>query len=122
MTTILLVEDDRIIRRIVQLRLEKWQYQVIMAEDGDTAVSHALAHHPDLILMDMRLPVLDGWQATAQIKANPSTADIPIIAMSAIGTQDEIKQCYEAGCVAVITKPVEFSKLEAILTQYLPQT
>ncbi len=119
MPKILLVEDNEMNRDMLSRRLQRKGYQVIMAIDGSQGVAIALSEIPDLILMDMGLPVLDGWQATEQIKASPTTKLIPIIALTAHAIAGDREKCLAAGCDDYDTKPVEFtrllSKIEALL-------
>lgn len=119
MPKILLVEDNEMNRDMLSRRLQRKGYQVIMAIDGSQGVAIALSEIPDLILMDMGLPVLDGWQATEQIKASPTTKLIPIIALTAHAITGDREKCLAAGCDDYDTKPVEFtrllSKIEALL-------
>ena len=111
MTTILLVEDNEINRDMLRRRLERKGYQVIVAIDGKEGVAKTQADRPDLVLMDLHLPVLDGWDATRQIKANPQTAAIPVIALTADALAGEREKALAAGCDEYDTKPVDFTRL-----------
>lgn len=111
MATILLVEDNELNRDMLSRRLLRRDFEVVMAVDGQEGVAMANEKQPDLILMDMSLPVLDGWSATRQLKANPSTAGIPVIALTAHAMDGEREKCLEAGCDDFDTKPVEFKRL-----------
>ena len=119
MPKILLVEDNEMNRDMLSRRLERKGYQVVMATDGAQAVAMAESEVPDLILMDMSLPVLDGWEATRQIKAKPGTKSIPIIALTAHAMAGDREKTIEAGCDDYDTKPIEFprllGKIEALL-------
>ena len=119
MTKILLVEDNEMNRDMLSRRLERKGYQVVMALDGAQAVAMAESEAPALILMDMSLPVLDGWEATRQIKAKPATQAIPIIALTAHAMAGDREKTIEAGCDDYDTKPVELprllGKIEALL-------
>ena len=111
MTKILLVEDNEMNRDMLSRRLERKGFQVAIAIDGQQGVEMAAADLPALILMDMSLPVLDGWEATRRIKADERTRHIPVIALTAHAMQgDEIK-AREAGCDDYDTKPVELPRL-----------
>lgn len=111
MWKILLVEDNELNRDMLSRRLERKDYTVVMAVDGEEGVRMAGAEIPDLILMDMDLPIIDGWEATRQIKANPATAKIPIIALTAHAMATDKDKAMEAGCDDYDTKPVEFQRL-----------
>jgi len=111
MPTILLVEDNEMNRDMLSRRLQRKGHEVLIALDGVQGVELARSHNPDLILMDMSLPVLDGWQATQQLKATPETNSIPIIALTAHAMAGDRAKCLEVGCDDYDTKPVEFSRL-----------
>ena len=111
MSKILLVEDDEMNRDMLSRRLERRGYQVIIAVNGHEGVVLARSHVPDLILMDMSLPVLDGWKATRQLKATPETSAIPIIALTAHAMSGDRQHALEAGCDDYDSKPVEFARL-----------
>jgi CheY-like chemotaxis protein len=118
MTKILLVEDNEMNRDMLSRRLERKGYAVAIAVDGQQAVTMATAEAPALILMDMSLPVIDGWEATRQIKSNDATKRIPIIALTAHAMQGDEQKAREAGCDDFDTKPVELPRLlEKIQTQ-----
>jgi len=111
MTKILLVEDNELNRDMLSRRLERKGYQVVIAVDGQQAVAMAQSEAPALILMDMSLPVLDGWEATRQIKADDRTKKIPVIALTAHAMQGDEQKAKEAGCDDFDTKPVELPRL-----------
>jgi len=111
MTKILLVEDNDINRDMLRRRLERKGYQVIVAIDGAEGVAKSQSDQPDLVLMDLHLPVLDGWEATRQIKANPQTQAIPVIALTADALAGEREKALAAGCDEYDTKPVDFTRL-----------
>ena len=113
MTKILLVEDDALNREMVTRRLTWEGYQVISAEDGATAVALAEAELPDLILMDLGLPILNGWQATQRIKATLHTQHIPIIALTAYVLTEDRDKSIAAGCDDYESKPINFARLQA---------
>lgn len=111
MPKILLVEDNEMNRDMLSRRLEKRGYSVSIAVDGAAGVALAQSEKPDLILMDMSLPVLDGWDATKQIKADPAIANIPVIALTAHAMESDRQKALEAGCDDFDTKPVELPRL-----------
>ena len=121
MPHILLVEDNEDNRDMLSRRLIRKGYEVALAVDGGAGVAQAAALCPDLILMDMSLPVLDGWEATRQIKAAPETSAIPIIALTAHAMSGDREKAIAAGCDDYDTKPVELArllgKIETLLTQ-----
>lgn len=111
MAKILIVEDNEMNRDMLSRRLERKGYQIVMAVDGGQGVSMARTEAPDLILMDMSLPVLDGWEATRQLKADPATNPIPIIGLTAHAMAGDREKCMEAGCNDYDTKPIELPRL-----------
>jgi CheY-like chemotaxis protein len=113
MAKILLVEDNEMNRDMLSRRLERRGYQVIMAVDGEEGCRLAQSERPDLILMDMSLPILDGWEVTRQLKALPQTKSIPIIALTAHAMAGDREKALMAGCDDYDTKPVEMSRLLA---------
>lgn len=119
MTRVLIVEDNEMNRDMLSRRLERKGYQVVMAVDGGEGVEKASSEKPDIILMDMSLPVLDGWEATRRVKANPETATIPVIALTAHAMAGDRDKTIEAGCDDYDTKPIDLprllSKIEAQL-------
>src|SRR5580765_3068229 len=98
MTKILVVEDNEVNQRILQRRLGRSGFEVVVAGDGQLGVDMATAEAPDLILMDMSLPVLDGWEATRRIKTKPETSRIPVIALTAHAMVGDREQALDAGC------------------------
>jgi two-component system, cell cycle response regulator DivK len=121
MPTILLVEDNEMNRDMLSRRLERREYNVIIAVDGAQGVSMAIAQKPDLILMDMSLPIIDGWEATRQIKANSQTKMIPIIALTAHAMSGDREKALEAGCDDYDTKPIELPRLLDKIEIFLKQ-
>ena len=111
MLRILLVEDNEMNRDMLSRRLERKNFQVIIAVDGAEGVAKAEEEHPDLILMDMSLPVMDGWEATRQVKSSPKTAHIPIIGLTAHAMASYREKCLNAGCDDYDTKPVDIVRL-----------
>ncbi|HEY9640704.1 MAG TPA: response regulator [Coleofasciculaceae cyanobacterium] len=111
MPTILLVEDNEMNRDMLSRRLERKGLQVLIAIDGEQGIQLAETEAPDLILMDMSLPVMDGWSATRHLKSMPRTQLIPIIALTAHAMSGDRERCLEVGCDDYDTKPIEFSRL-----------
>jgi len=119
MAKILLVEDNEMNRDMLSRRLEKRGFTVVLAVDGAAGIAQAKAEKPDLILMDMSLPVIDGWEASKQIKADPETAKTPIIALTAHAMASDREKCLAAGCDDFDTKPVELPRLLAKIDEML---
>jgi two-component system cell cycle response regulator DivK len=111
MPKILLVEDNEMNRDMLSRRLIRNGYEVVIAIDGQQGVDIALSERPDLILMDMSLPVIDGWEATRRIKANDATRGTPMIALTAHAMAGDREKAMEAGCEDYDTKPIEISRL-----------
>jgi CheY-like chemotaxis protein len=119
MTTVLLVEDDRDNRAIYRTILEHSGYLVIEAEDGETGVQLARQHRPALVLMDISIPVLDGWAATRILKSDPATAAIPIIALTAHALAEDREKAAEAGCDSYLSKPVAPRRVVAEVQRFI---
>lgn len=121
MAKILLVEDNEMNRDMLSRRLQRKGYEVVMATDGEQAVAMAASELPALILMDMSLPVFDGWEATRRIKAGAETKKIPVIALTAHAMAGDREKSLEAGCDDYDTKPIELprllAKMEALLNR-----
>ena len=111
MAKILLVEDNEMNRDMLSRRLVRKGYEVFIATDGQQGADMALSRLPDLILMDMSLPVIDGWEATRRIRANDATRRIPVIALTAHAMAGDREKAMEAGCDDYDTKPVEITRL-----------
>ncbi|QTA88077.1 response regulator [Desulfonema magnum] len=111
MSKILLVEDNEMNRDMLSRRLKRKGYEVIIATDGEQGVSMAKSDFPELILMDMSLPILDGWEATRQLKTAPETQSIPIIALTAHAMAGDRDKAMDAGCDDYDTKPIELPRL-----------
>ena len=111
MSKILLVEDNEMNRDMLSRRLERKGFEVVIAVDGQAGVEMASSTSPDIILMDLSLPVMDGWEATRQIKANPATQGIPVIALTAHAMSGDEVKAREAGCDDYDTKPVNLNRL-----------
>ena len=119
MAKILLVEDNEMNRDMLSRRLERKGYEVAIAVDGQEGIDKAQSGDYDLVLMDMSLPEIDGWEATRQLRAQPATEKLPIIALTAHAMAGDREKALEAGCDDYDTKPIEFkrllSKIEALL-------
>lgn len=119
MPKILLVEDNEMNRDMLSRRLERKGYTVVMAIDGESGVMMAQGERPDLILMDMSLPILDGWEATRRLKSEEATQNIPVVALTAHAMSSDRDKAFESGCDDYDTKPVELprllAKIEALL-------
>jgi CheY-like chemotaxis protein len=113
MTKILLVEDNEMNRDMLSRRLQKQGYEVVIAVDGEEGVATAQTEAPALILMDMSLPGVDGWEATRRLKASPQTQRIPVIALTAHAMTDDRDKALAAGCDDFDTKPVDLPRLLA---------
>ncbi|HEX6160597.1 MAG TPA: response regulator [Thermoanaerobaculia bacterium] len=121
MTTILIVEDNEMNRDMLSRRLEKRGFHTILAFDGQAAIEAAAARKPDLILMDLSLPVVDGWQATQRLKADVALRQIPVIALSAHAMATDREKALEAGCDDFDTKPIDMPRLMAKIDALLPR-
>jgi CheY-like chemotaxis protein len=119
MPTVLLVEDNEMNRDMLSRRLARKGYDVITAEDGASGLRLATERRPDLVLMDMSLPVLDGWEATRRLKANDATRDIPVVALTAHVMQTDREKALAAGCDGFATKPIELPSLLATMERLL---
>lgn len=121
MTKILLVEDNEMNRDMLSRRLVRNGFEVVMAVDGEQGITRAQSERPDLILMDMSLPVMDGWEATRRVRAIEITSAIPIIALTAHAMSGDREKAIEAGCDDYDTKPIEMTrllgKINALLTR-----
>jgi len=119
MSKILLVEDNEMNRDMLSRRLTRKGFEVLIAIDGREAIDLARSELPDLILMDMSLPVIDGWEATRRLKADQTTSGIPIIALTAHAMSGDREKCQEAGCDDYDTKPIELQRLLEIMQKHL---
>ncbi|HEY0073257.1 MAG TPA: response regulator, partial [Abditibacteriaceae bacterium] len=111
MPKVLLVEDNEMNRDMLSRRLERKGYDVVIAFDGEAGVRLAGECQPDIILMDMSLPIIDGWEATRRVKADPATQKIPVIALTAHAMSGDREKALEAGCDDYDTKPIELPRL-----------
>ena len=117
---ILLVEDNALNADMLRRRLLRAGFEVVVAPDGLQAVAQATRERPDLILMDMSLPEIDGWEATRRLKGNLTTAAIPVIALTAHAMSSDRERSLEAGCQGFETKPIDFASLLARIGALLP--
>jgi CheY-like chemotaxis protein len=118
---ILYVEDNDDNIYVVKNRLGRAGYTIVVATDGEQGVAMAVDEKPDLILMDLRLPLLDGWEATRRLKAAPETRSIPVIALSAHAMTGDREKALEAGCEDYDTKPIDFNRLRAKIQALSPK-
>ena len=116
---ILLVEDNELNRDMLSRRLARNGFEIVIAVDGQQGVTMATKEKPDLILMDMSLPVMDGWEATRRIKADPATHSIPVIALTAHALVQDKEKAMAAGCDDFDTKPVELPRLMGKIRSFL---
>jgi two-component system, cell cycle response regulator DivK len=125
MPKILLVEDNEMNRDMLSRRLIRHGYEVVMAVDGQQGTEMAISERPDLILMDMSLPVMNGWEATRQVKGNEVTRQIPVIALTAHAMAGDREKAMDVGCDDYDTKPVEWprllGKIAALLLPKVPE-
>ena len=119
MARILLVEDNEMNRDMLSRRLVRRGFEVLIAENGQSGVDLTVSERPDLVLMDMSLPVMDGWEATRRLKADPNTSGIPIIALSAHAMASDRDLALEAGCDDYDSKPVDLTRLVRKIEQLL---
>jgi CheY-like chemotaxis protein len=122
MARILLVEDNEMNRDMLSRRLLRKGFEVVLAEDGALGVQRAGSEAPALILMDMSLPVIDGWEATRRIKADPATAAIPVIALTAHAMAEDRDKALAAGCDDYDTKPIDLDRLLDKINAWLSRT
>jgi two-component system cell cycle response regulator DivK len=124
MPRILVVEDNEMNRDMLSRRLERREYEVLLALDGRQGIAMAQSENPDLILLDLSLPEIDGWEATRCLKADPATRHIPVIALTAHAMAWDREKAFEAGCDDYDTKPVDFQrllgKIETLLSDAAP--
>lgn len=119
MYKILLVEDNEMNRDMLSRRLKRKGYEIIIAVDGGEGIEKAISEKPDLILMDMSLPVIDGWTATQKLKEKDNTKLIPVIALTAHAMQGDYEKALAAGCDDYDTKPIELPRLLAKIESFL---
>ncbi len=116
----MLVEDNEMNRDMLVRRLKRAGYDVVVAVDGEQGVALALEELPDLVLMDMSLPVMNGWDATRALRQDPRTREVPVIALTAHAMPGDKEKAMEAGCTDYDTKPVDFTRLTAKIKALLP--
>lgn len=119
MSKILIVEDNEMLQEILSERLSFRGFEVVIARDGERAIAITQQEQPDLILMDMSLPILDGWETTRRLKANPATQHIPIIALTAHALSGDREKSLAAGCDDYEAKPVNFTRLLKKMNAFL---
>lgn len=122
MAKVLLVEDNEMNRDMLSRRLLRKGFDVVMAEDGAAGVARAVSEAPAVILMDMSLPVIDGWEATRRLKADPATAHIPVIALTAHAMSEDRDKAMAAGCDDYDTKPIDLDRLLGKIAGLLAKT
>jgi CheY-like chemotaxis protein len=122
MPKVLLVEDNEMNRDMLSRRLARKKYEVLIAVDGGEGIAMARSESPDLILMDMSLPVMDGWEAARQLKASPDTSSIPVIALTAHAMSGDREKALEAGCDDYDTKPIELPRLLGKMELFLKES
>ena len=120
MAKILIVEDNEMNRDMLSRRLERRGFAVVMAVDGQQGVDMTRSERPDLVLMDMSLPVMDGWAATQAVKGDPELAVIPVIALTAHAMDGDREKAMAAGCDDYDTKPIELPRLLEKIAKFLP--
>lgn len=120
MPKILIVEDNEMNRDMLSRRLARQGFEVALAVDGKQGVEMASSEKPDLILMDMSLPIMNGWEATEKVKSNPATKGIPVIALTAHAMSEDREKCIAAGCDDFDTKPVDLPRLLEKIKALLP--
>jgi len=120
MPTILIVEDNDMNLDMLSRRLERKGFNIVSARDGQAGVEAVTRDAPDLVLMDMSLPVMDGWEATRQLKANTMTRDVPVIALTAHAMEADRERALEAGCDDFATKPIDFPNLLETISRFVP--
>jgi CheY-like chemotaxis protein len=120
MAKILLVEDNEMNLDMLSRRLTRQGFEVVVAQDGAAGLAKAVSENPELILMDMSLPVVDGWEATRRLKADPATSGIPIIALTAHAMAEDKEKAMGAGCDDYDTKPIDLARLVEKIRKFLP--
>jgi two-component system, cell cycle response regulator DivK len=119
MPLILIVEDNDLDADMLSRRLARKGYSVVTAGNGEIGIAMAHLKRPDLVVMDMGLPVIDGWEATRRIKSSPDTAAIPVVALTAHAMTEDRQKCLDAGCDGYEPKPLEFERLVSLMEQLL---
>jgi CheY-like chemotaxis protein len=122
MKKVLIVEDHADMRELLTWQIELMGFAPIPAKHGKEAVEKAIAEKPDLVLMDIMMPGMDGWQAARELRAHPETQGIPILAATALFRDADLKACLEAGCNGYIVKPFTFQELQGKLREIMSQS
>lgn len=120
MKKILIVEDHADMRELLVWQIELMGFVALPAKNGKEGLEKAIVEKPDLILMDIMMPQMDGWEATRALRAHPDTKDIPILAATALFRDADLKACLEAGCTGYIVKPFTFQELQGRVRELLP--
>jgi len=119
--TVMVVDDSDDIRELICMQLRGMGYRVVEAANGEEAVELVRRAHPGLILMDLSMPVMDGYEATRRIKALPELGGVPVVAVSAFcGDSHSIRKALEAGCVDCVSKPIDFGAIDSLVSRHLP--
>jgi CheY-like chemotaxis protein len=119
---VLVIDDDPMNLNLIRIVLQKGNYAVFEAKNAESGIKIAHRHHPDIILMDIQLPGMDGLEATRLIKSDPELKDIPVEALTAFAMQREIEQAYEAGCVGHISKPIDVHSFVDTMENFVAET
>ena len=122
MTKILIVEDHADMRELLTWQIELMGFTPIPAKHGKEGIEKAIAEKPDLVLMDIMMPGMDGWQAARELRAHPETKGIPTLAATALFRDSDLKTCLEAGCNGYIVKPFTFQELQGKLREFISQS
>ena len=117
--TVLVVDDSPMIRRIVAQLLQESGYAFLLAENGSQGLELTKEHQPDLVLMDIEMPLMDGIEATRCLKADPATSPIPVLIFTSLGSEEDISRAWEAGCQGFMNKPICRNELQTSLRQIL---
>ena len=120
MKKILIVEDRADMRELLTWQIEQMGFTAVAAQHGQEAVEKATSEKPDLILLDIMMPSMDGWEAARALRSKPDTKDIPILAATALFRDSDLKSCLDAGCNGYIVKPFTFQELQAKVRELLP--
>ncbi|MGH7783996.1 MAG: response regulator [Candidatus Binatia bacterium] len=122
MKKVLIVEDHADMRELLTWQIELMGFVPISAKNGKEGLEKAIAERPELILMDIMMPGMDGWEAARTLRANPETKDIPILAATALFRDSDLKSCMDAGCNSYIVKPFTFQELQTKIRELIPMT
>jgi two-component system, cell cycle response regulator DivK len=122
MKKVLIIEDHSDMRELLMWQIELMGFMPVTAKRGKEGVEMALSEKPELIIMDIMMPGMDGWEAAREIRAHPETKDIPILAATALFRDSDLKTCMEAGCSGFIVKPFTFQELQGKVRELIPST